>query len=255
MAAPGPSPFSINPPHGMENDTSTAPPSAASAKEGAQGLIDQAKETAGDLAGQAKEKAGDAFSQQREKATGALGDVADALHATSDRLRENDQDFFAQYADAAAEQVERFTGAVRDLSVGDLLDEAERFARREPGLFIGGAFLLGVFGARFVKASQPSRAGRSGGARSFSGAPGGSGGSFSGGGRPQAGGGAARRPEDLNPASRVLHTAGGEMPNPPGSGPTTVSGSTSGSGNASGSGSSFGSGGAPGSGSPSPTSR
>jgi hypothetical protein len=196
--------------------------------------MDQAKEKAGDLAEQAKGKAQDALSEQKERATGALGGVADALHATSDTLRENEQDAFAQYAAMAAEQVERFTHAIRERSVGDLLDQAEGFARREPGLFLGGAFLLGVFGARFLKASQPRAQAAgfagTGGAptggfasagtlyRPSSGPPTFGGGSL--GGSTGASGAGARsgpgaRPEDLNPAARVLHTAGGEMPQPP----------------------------------------
>lgn len=135
-----------------------------SAAQTAHDLTDRARDATSDLAGQAKDKAGDVLDQAmtaatdhaeagKEQATGVLADVAEALHATSDTLRDNDQDAFAKYADVAARQVEAFTEAVRGRSVGDLLDEAERFARREPGLFLGGAFLLGIFGARFLKAS------------------------------------------------------------------------------------------------------
>lgn len=65
----------------------------------------------------------------------------------------------AGYADAAAEQLDTVTRSFRNRSVGELLDEAERLARRDPALFIGGAFILGVFGARFLKASAPDRFG------------------------------------------------------------------------------------------------
>jgi hypothetical protein len=45
--------------------------------------------------------------------------------------------------------------------VDDLLREAEEFARRDPALFLGVAFTLGVLGARFLKSSgrHPSSTG------------------------------------------------------------------------------------------------
>ena len=140
---------------------------AQTAKSAAKDVAQSAKQTATDLAGQAKEEATDAAQKGKEQATGVLSDVAEALHDTSDSLREHDRDAFADYADQAASQIEAFTSGIRDRNVGELLDEAERFARREPGLFIGGAFLLGIFGARFLKASA-SEAGpdRSTGGRS-----------------------------------------------------------------------------------------
>ncbi len=85
-------------------------------------------------------------------------DASTALHAAGDALHDENRDAFARYAEQAAGQVEQFTSAIRDRSVGEILDEAERFARREPGLFIGGAFLLGIAGARFLKASDSGSA-------------------------------------------------------------------------------------------------
>lgn len=143
---------------------------AQQAKDKAQDLADKATDKAADLAGTAKGQAGDLVNQAKstatdtlstgkERATGLLGNVAEALHATSDTLHDNDQDAFARYADVAARQVEDFTSAIRGRSVGELLDEAEGFARREPALFLGGAFLLGIFGARFLKAGTDGSGG------------------------------------------------------------------------------------------------
>lgn len=115
----------------------------------------ETKAKASGLKDEAQEEAKDRLAEGKSKAAGALEDVADALHDTGDALRDRDRDAFARYADTAAEQVEQFTRSIRDRNVGDLLNEAERFARRDAGLFIGGAFLLGIFGARFLKASAP----------------------------------------------------------------------------------------------------
>ena len=141
---------------------------ADSAKSAAEDVADKATDKAKAVAGDAASAAQSTAETGKAQATGALDDVADVLHDTSDSLRDHDRDAFAQYADQAARQVEQFTSAIRDRSVGEILDEAERFARREPGLFVGGAFLLGIFGARFLKADAPGsdRAGGSGMARS-----------------------------------------------------------------------------------------
>ena len=136
---------------------------ADTAKSAASDLAQTAKTEAKDLAQQAKSQATQKADQAKGQAAGALSDVAAALHDTSDSLRDQDRDAFARYADQAATQLDQFTSAVRDRSVGELLDEAERFARRDPGLFLGGAFLLGIFGARFLKASDT---GSQGGRRS-----------------------------------------------------------------------------------------
>ncbi|HEX9952056.1 MAG TPA: hypothetical protein VGB53_09830 [Rubricoccaceae bacterium] len=120
----------------------------------AQDIMTTAKETAGQLATQAKDTATSTLDGGKEQATDALTGVADMLHSAGDTMREHDQDAFAGYADAAAQQVEQFVEAIRGRSVGDLLDEAERFARREPSLFLGGAFVLGIFGARFLKSGM-----------------------------------------------------------------------------------------------------
>jgi hypothetical protein len=59
----------------------------------------------------------------------------------------------AQVAEQAAERVERVSGYLREKDIDQLVREAEDFARRQPALFLGGAFALGVLGARFLKSS------------------------------------------------------------------------------------------------------
>ena len=51
--------------------------------------------------------------------------------------------------------LDRLSGSVRDATVRDIVRATERFARREPLLFLGGAFTLGLFAARFLKSSEP----------------------------------------------------------------------------------------------------
>ena len=99
-------------------------------------------------------KAEMAASRQKERAANRLGDMSDALRSTSDTLRSENEDAVANYVDTAADQVARFSGYLRDREVGQMLDEARGFARRDPALFLGGAALLGMLGARFMRSSN-----------------------------------------------------------------------------------------------------
>jgi len=82
--------------------------------------------------------------------------VADAVGAMGDQLRQNDPIGLAQFADQAAEQIDRFSTYLRETDVDEMLADAQRFARRQPALFLGGAFAVGLLAARFLKSSTPS---------------------------------------------------------------------------------------------------
>jgi hypothetical protein len=110
------------------------------------GIMDRVKETA---AAQ--------LSSQKDRATDGLGSLADAVRKTSQPLRENKQDTIARYVEKTADQIEQFSTRLRERDLGDLVAEAQRFARRQPALFIGGAFAVGVLATRFLKSSADNR--------------------------------------------------------------------------------------------------
>lgn len=117
--------------------------------------VDQAQETAGQLKEQAVAQATTRLDEQREQAAGGLQSVAHAFRQTGQHLREGNQGAIAGYVEQAAERLETVTGYVSKRDVNQLLGDVARFARREPALFLGGAFTLGLFGARFLKSSTP----------------------------------------------------------------------------------------------------
>ncbi|MES2462494.1 MAG: hypothetical protein V4671_18075 [Armatimonadota bacterium] len=132
---------------------------------GTSGVADQVKETAKQTleqgqqaAGQAIDKAKDSvksqLTNQKEKAVSTLGSFTDALHQTGDQLRQSGQGVFGGYADSLAGQVDRAVDYLRENDIDDLAAQVESFARRQPALFIGGAFVVGVALARFLKSSQ-----------------------------------------------------------------------------------------------------
>jgi len=57
--------------------------------------------------------------------------------------------------------MERVSNYLQRTDVAELVDGVEDFARREPLLFVGGAFALGLLGARFLKSTQRQPASRS----------------------------------------------------------------------------------------------
>lgn len=131
------------------------------AKEKASQLADKAgheiKETASQIASEAKHQAASQLANQKERATEQLGSISTALQQTSDKLRDQEQTAIADYVSEAARRVDHLSDYLRNHSLSDLMGEAERFARRDPALFLGGAMLLGLFGARFLKSSRPDK--------------------------------------------------------------------------------------------------
>jgi hypothetical protein len=102
-----------------------------------------------------REQASTQLNTQKNKATDGLGTVAHAVRETTQRLRSDNHETVARYAEQAAEQIERFSQGLKNKDVGELMNDAQRLARRQPALFVGGAFTLGLLGARFLKSSSP----------------------------------------------------------------------------------------------------
>ena len=85
--------------------------------------------------------------------------VGSALRSASDKLREEDQ-MAARYADIASEGVERAARYVGSTDLSRAVRDLEGFARRQPALFFGGAFLVGLAAGRFLQSTQHRRENR-----------------------------------------------------------------------------------------------
>lgn len=128
---------------------------ASQTQEKAGHVADQTRGMAGQVTEQAKEQATSQLENQKIRAASGIGEMADVIRQVSQTLREQEKGNIAGYADNAANQIERISGYMQQQDVSDMVAEVERFARRQPAMFLGGAFALGVLGARFLKASQP----------------------------------------------------------------------------------------------------
>lgn len=112
-------------------------------------LKDQVTEQAQGLAEQAQEVA---ESQKGRLAEGAT-EVAEALHHASEGLRADDQETVGNYAEALAGQVDKVARFLQSRDLPTMARDVSGFARRQPALFLGGAFTLGIVAARFLKSS------------------------------------------------------------------------------------------------------
>lgn len=105
------------------------------------------------IADKVRERAAAQLNTQKNRATDGIGSVAQVARETTQHLRERQHETVAGYVEQAADQLERFSQGLKNKDVGELVEDAQRLARRQPALFVGGAFALGLAGARFFKSS------------------------------------------------------------------------------------------------------
>ena len=130
-------------------------------------VINQAKESAGDAAGKAygiaAEKATSKIDEQKTNLAQGLSSVADNIHQMGDSLRESEDPygiakFTAKYGDTLADQVGRISGYLEKKDLKGLARDVEDFAHKNPALFLGAAFGLGIAAARFFKSGNSNQA-------------------------------------------------------------------------------------------------
>jgi len=120
--------------------------------EDGKGLGDRAKNAASEVTHKATEKVEARVEDRKDRAVGSLESVAQSLRTASNQLE--DGDGVARYMSRAANQVDNLAAFLGNRDVSELFNEVEGFAQRQPAVFVGGAFALGVLGARFLKSSR-----------------------------------------------------------------------------------------------------
>jgi hypothetical protein len=144
--------YTSNP--GTAGNSDTERPLLDQAKEQTQQLIQQTQQKAGEVVDRAREQVRSQFADQKERAAGSLESAADALRQAGQGLRDHDQRVLGDYVQGAAEMVERVSDYLSRRDMDQLVREVEDLARRQPSLFVGGAFALGFLAARFLKSSR-----------------------------------------------------------------------------------------------------
>lgn len=157
-----------------ENDISGKVVDAVSGDtKAAKDVLNKAKESTSDIAAKvydtATEKASTLIDQQKSSLAEGLSSVAENILQLGSNLRGADQangitNATADYVNTAADKVEQISKYLNKKDMKEMMRDAEDFAHRNPALFLGGAFVLGLLAARFLKSSSPNRSS----SRSFS---------------------------------------------------------------------------------------
>lgn len=136
-----------------------------------QDLVQHAKHATGEIVNQVQQQAGQQIDRQKESAANDLSQVVNAVRRFGESLGAEQGGpiarYAAEYGDKAAQKLEQFAGYIRQQDAKRLLDDVQNFGRRRPGLMLGGAFLLGLAGARLIRSSIDAGMQHSGGQHSF----------------------------------------------------------------------------------------
>jgi gas vesicle protein len=141
---------------GMESKAKNVKAKAEATKdavvESAQHLKDQVTSVGQDV----KERAQSAIDEGKGKLTSSLDGIASTLEKTTENLQDSELGQLAPYGERLQYWTQGLSDYVKNANAGDLLRDAESLARRQPVLFLGGAFALGLIAARFLKSSSSS---------------------------------------------------------------------------------------------------
>ena len=144
---PGESEFEKNQPSGEQLKED--------AKQAVRKVKHRVKESASQAAGEVKEQARTAVRQQQEMAAEKLSSVAQAVRDSAERLREDEEaPSIAGLIEQAADRIESFSTYLREQDLRDMIDNVQNWARRNPTIFLGGSFILGLVVARLLKSTR-----------------------------------------------------------------------------------------------------
>ncbi len=140
------------------NDESKSTPSVSLGNPGAEPARDVPRalsNLAESVVGEAKKATESQIKSQKEKVVDGLGGVAHALRQATSARNEPVIDSIRPYVAKAADQVDRAAMYMQDRSLRDVAGDLEGLARRDPALFLGGSFVLGLVGGRFLRSKAP----------------------------------------------------------------------------------------------------
>lgn len=140
---------------GQQQARQKASEAGEQAKRKASEAGEQAKQRAGEMKEEVRDRAVAAADQQRPMVAERTDHFASALRSAGETLRQQDEQRFGEFADEAAEQVERFSERLRREDVPGMVSDLENAGRRNPGKFLGGTFAAGMMLGRFLRSSTP----------------------------------------------------------------------------------------------------
>jgi hypothetical protein len=103
---------------------------------------------------QARDRAGSSLGESKGQVADQFRTIADALRRTTEHLRSEDQQRIAGLTETVARQIDQVSDYLRNKDARAMRQDLEDLARRQPAVMIGGALVLGLIGARFLKSSE-----------------------------------------------------------------------------------------------------
>jgi len=150
-----------------DSEASSPPSQAAQGQStagngGDQDLLQHAKQATGEIVNQVQQQASSQLTRGKESAASELSTVVNAVRRFGETLNAEGNGpiarYAAEYGDKAAQNLERLSTYIREQDPKKVLNDVQNFGRRQPALFLGGAFLLGFAGARLIKSSMDADA-------------------------------------------------------------------------------------------------
>ncbi|HJQ53991.1 MAG TPA: hypothetical protein VJ825_09115 [Gemmatimonadaceae bacterium] len=111
-----------------------------------QSLVDKAKSSAED-------RVRSAAMTGRTRAIETVSGLAQSLR-TGGRQLQDQGSTAANLVEQAADRLDRVARYLQNTELDDVVRKTETWARQNPALFVGSAFVVGLLGARFLKSSQ-----------------------------------------------------------------------------------------------------
>ena len=103
---------------------------------------------------QARDRASSSLVESKAQIAGQFGGLADALRRTTEHLRSEDQPRIAGLTETVARQMDQVAAYLWNKDARAMRADLENLARRQPAIAVGGALVLGLIGARFLKSSK-----------------------------------------------------------------------------------------------------
>ena len=115
-------------------------------------LAQTAKEQATAAVAPIRDNARSVVEEQKQRGASRIDSLAQAIHGAANEL-DGEIPQAATYVHAAAEQLERASGLLRDNSVEDLIRKGTELAEERPVVFMAGALAIGFVLARLLRST------------------------------------------------------------------------------------------------------
>ena len=156
--APVPPPHLASPTEIKQAISDTASQVISGAKVSAGQAIDKSKDTAGQAIDATKQQVMQQLSTQKERAADAIGNFKAPISEISQTFTNHGQPQLSSLSKSLADQIGHVSDYLHTNDFDVITRDAQAYAKANPAIVIGGAFLLGIIAARFFKSTASAAA-------------------------------------------------------------------------------------------------